>query len=409
MTVLHVDMDAFFASVEQRDHPEYRGKPVIVGAPRDRRGVVSTCSYEARAFGVHSAMPSREAARLCPQGIFLPGDHARYAAVSAQVMEILSRFTPVVEQVSIDEAYLDVSGAGRLFGDGAAIGAAIRSAIRGELGLTASVGSARSKLVAKICSELAKPDGLKVAPDGDAELAAFLAPLPLRALPGVGKTLGARLASFGYRIVRDIQQASLESLVVAAGPNAADFLKAAAFGVDDRAVGEEREELSISREHTFDEDCSDREVVRETLHELVRDVGRRLRAAGRRAGEVHLKLRWSDFTTITRQKPTVAPLRDDFTLFEEALALFGREKLVAPVRLVGFGVSSLVEGEGQVELDLFGGGSDTTPLKERREKLSDAVDSLRRKFGRDVFGRRRGGDGPGGAASREGPTAPGRR
>lgn len=380
-------MDAFFASVEQRDHPEYRGRPVIVGAPRDRRGVVSTCSYEARAFGVHSAMPSREAARLCPQAIFLPGDHAKYAAVSAQVMEILERFTPIVEQVSIDEAYLDVSGARNLFGDGAAIGAAIRSAIRGELGLAASVGAGSSKLVAKICSELAKPDGMKVAPEDARELAAFLAPLPARALPGVGKTLGARLASFGYRLVGDIQKAARADLAAAVGANTADYLAAAALGIDTRAVGEEREELSISCEHTFEEDCGDRRVVRETLHNLVRDVGRRLRSSGRRACEARLKLRWEDFTTITRQKRTSAPLRDDFSLFEEALSLFDRERLVAPVRLVGFGVSSLVDGEGQGELDLFGGGG-ATPLKERREKLSDAVDSLRRKFGRDVFRRR---------------------
>lgn len=386
MTVLHVDMDAFFASVEQRDHPEYRGKPVIVGAPRDKRGVVSTCSYEARKFGVHSAMPSREAARLCPQGIFLPGDHAKYSAVSRQVMAILERFTPFIEQVSIDEAYLDVTGAHGLFGDGEAIGRSIRAAIRGELDLAASVGVGPNKLVAKICSELAKPDGLKAAPAEPGALAAFLAPLPSGALPGVGKVFGARLASFGFRSVRDIQEASRESLEAVGGVAAAASLRRSAFGIDDRPVGAHGEELSISREHTFPEDCTDRAVVREVLHGLVRDVGRRLRASGRWATEARLKLRWSDFTTITRQKPVSVAIRDDFSLFEEALALFDRERLVAPVRLIGFGVAGLGDAEGQGELDLFGAGDGAAPLKERRERLSDAVDALQRRFGRGVFG-----------------------
>lgn len=385
-TVLHVDMDAFFASVEQRDHPEYRGKPVIVGAPPDKRGVVSTCSYEARAFGVHSAMPSRTAAKLCPHGIFLRGDHAKYAAVSAQVMEILHRFTPIVEQVSIDEAYLDVSGSRSLFGDGETIGAAIRAAIRGELDLAASVGVGPNKLVAKLCSEMAKPDGMKAAPTDAAALAAFLAPLPAGALPGVGKTSAARLASFGYRTVRDVQEARPDGLAAAVGANMAAWLTESAFGHDDRpVVAEAQDEKSISREYTFGEDCTDRAKVRAVLHELAGDVGRRLRKSGRWANEAHLKLRWADFTTITRQKRTAAAIRDDFSLFEEALALFDRERLVAPVRLVGFGVSALADSPGQEELDLFGEGEGPVSEKrERRERLSETLDAIRKKFGRDA-------------------------
>lgn len=385
-TILHVDMDAFFASVEQRDHPELRGKPVIVGAPPDRRGVVSTCSYEARKFGVRSAMPSRTAAQLCPHGVFLRGDHAKYAAVSAQVMGILGRFTPVVEQVSIDEAYLDVTGARSLFGDGAAIGAKIRAAIRGELDLAASVGVGPNKLVAKLCSELAKPDGLKAAPDGGAALAAFLAPLQAGALPGVGKTSGARLASFGYRTVRDLQDASPESLAAAVGPNMAAWLKESSMGRDDRpVVAEAPEEKSLSREHTFDEDCCDRAEIRTVLRHLARDVGRRLRASGRWANEAHLKLRWADFTTITRQKRTATAIRDDFSILEEAQALFDRERLVAPVRLVGFGLSALTDTPGQAEFDFGSSGEADMPLmRERRERLSDALDALRAKLGRDA-------------------------
>lgn len=386
MTVLHVDMDAFFASVEQRDHPEYRGKPVIVGAPPDKRGVVSTCSYEARAFGVHSAMPSRTAAKLCPHGIFLRGDHAKYSAVSSQVMEILNRFTPIVEQVSIDEAYLDVTGSRSLFGDGEAIGGAIRAAIRGELDLAASVGVGPNKLVAKLCSEMAKPDGMKAAPADAAALAAFLAPLPAGALPGVGKASAARLASFGYRTVRDIQKAAPAALEAAVGPNMAAWLAESALGRDARpVVAEAPEEKSISREYTFGEDCTDRARVRAVLQELAGDVGRRLRASGRWANEAHLKLRWADFTTITRQKRTQTAIRDDFSIFEEALALFDRERLVAPVRLVGFGLSALASSPGQDELDLFGEGDRPFDDKrERRERLSDTLDALRRKFGRSA-------------------------
>ena len=390
MTILHVDMDAFFASVEQRDHPEYRGKPVIVGAPPDRRGVVSTCSYEARKFGVHSAMPSREAARLCPQGIFLRGDHAKYAAVSRSVMAVLDRFTPVVEQVSIDEAYLDVTGARNLFGDGLAIGKAIRAAIRGELGLAASVGVGPNKFVSKICSELAKPDGIKAAPFEPDALAAFLAPLEVGALPGVGKVARTELVKHGYRFVRDLQQASRTALAALFGERFAAYLGEVAFGRDDREVAPPREELSLSREHTFDTDCSDRAAVRLKLHELCDDVGRRLRASGKWATEARLKLRWSDFTTITRQRQIAHPVRDDFSLFAEALALFDREKLVAPVRLVGFGVAGLTDGESQQELDLFGdapGGSQAD--LERKGRLSDAVDALRAKLGPQALKRLR--------------------
>ncbi len=385
--IVHVDMDAFFASVEQRDHPEWRGKPVIVGAPPDARGVVSTCSYEARKFGVHSAMPSREAGRLCPHGIFVPGNHALYAAVSRQVMAIFDRFTPLVEQVSIDEAYLDVTGAFRLFGDGVAIGTAIRKAIREELRLTASVGVGPNKFIAKLCSELAKPDGLRAAPRGRAELLEFLAPLPVGSLFGVGKVARERLERFGFRTVGDVQRAPLATLESLFGKSFAAQLSAFADGMGSDEIEMEREEKSISREHTFGTDCGDREVVRRTLHDLADDVGRRLRAAGKWATVARLKLRWSDFTTITRQKPFHQASRDDFTLFEYASSLFDNERLVAPVRLVGFGVSGLVEEPGQAELDLFGTGGVDGAASERKERLCAAVDALRARLGADAIKR----------------------
>ena len=386
--IVHVDMDAFFASVEQRDHPEYRGKPVIVGAPPDARGVVSTCSYEARKYGVHSAMPSREAARLCPNGIFVRGDHAKYEAVSRQIMAIFDRFTPIVEQVSIDEAYLDVTGAFRLFGDGEAIGKAIRKAIGEELQLTASVGVGPSKFVAKLCSELAKPNGLKVAPRKQDELMEFLAAQPVGSLFGVGKVSREKLERFGFQTVRDVQNSSEATLRSLFGNHFAVYLWRFAHGVDPSEVAPERIEQSISREHTFDVDCSDREIVREKLHDLADDVGRRLRLSGKWATVVKLKIRWTDFTTITRQMPFSQAAKDDFTLFEYALKLFNREKLIAPVRLIGFGVTGLTDTCIQPELDLFGEPRDGNASgMERKEKLSAAVDALRARLGADAVKR----------------------
>lgn len=386
--IVHVDMDAFFASVEQRDHPEWRGKPVIVGAPPDRRGVVSTCSYEARKFGVRSAMPSRTAARLCPNGIFVPGNHTRYEEVSGQVMEILDRFTPLVEQVSIDEAYLDVTGARRLFGDGMAIGRAIRAAIAGELHLTASVGVGPNKFLAKVCSELAKPDGIMAAPRTEAEIADFLAPLPAGSLYGVGKVAAARLASCGIKTAGDIQRTEHAALEALFGKNGAEALEAIARGVGEDTVTVFREEKSISREHTFDEDCADVAVVRAVLRDLADDVGRRLRAASRWATVARLKLRWSDFSTITRQTTFANPVRDDFTLYETANELFTRERVSRPVRLVGFGVGGLSETGEAVQPDLFDlAPESSSAAARRREKLSDAVDAIRAKLGPDAVHR----------------------
>lgn len=386
--ILHVDMDAFFASVEQRDHPEYRGKPVIVGAPPNARGVVSTCSYEARKYGVHSAMPSREAYRLCPNGIFVPGNHAKYAAVSQQVMTIFERFTPVIEQVSIDEAYLDVSGATHIFGNGTEIGRKIRETIRNELDLTASVGVGPNKFVSKLCSELAKPDGMKTAPFELKELVEFLAPLPVGSLFGVGKASKELLGKFGFHLVRDIQNASEESLRFAVGNHLAEYLRRLAYGEDPSAVATEREEQSISREYTFNTDCSDANIIRLKLRELSEDVGHRLREAGKWANVAKLKLRWSNFTTITRQKHFSSSAKDDFTLFEAAEDMLKKEKLIAPVRLIGFGVTGLADSQIQEEFDLFGtaeghNGTD----RERKEKLSATIDAIRSKLGHDAVKR----------------------
>ncbi|MEI7898840.1 MAG: DNA polymerase IV [bacterium] len=378
--ILHVDMDAFFAAVEQRDHPAWRGKPVIVGTPPDQRGVVSTCSYEARVFGVHSAMPSREACRRCPQGIFVPPDMARYDEASSQVFAIFERFSPLIEPISIDEAFIDVTGVRLLFGDGRSIAEKIRAAIRDEVRLTASVGVAHNKFLAKLASEKAKPDGLFVVPEGRAAMIQMLAAYPAGALWGVGKVTGATLARAGFRTVSDIQQADPASLTRVVGESLSAHLRALSFGEDARDVEAVFEEKSLSREYTFLEDCKDRETTRERLKGLADEVGRRVRAHGHFATLGRLKLRWADFRTITRQAAFETAVCDDFSLRALALRLFDAEKLVQPVRLIGFGVSGFCTGRSEQRL-LF----DTAPeTREKRERLCRTVDALREKLGIDA-------------------------
>lgn len=375
--ILHVDMDAFYASVEQRDHPEWKGRPVIVGAPRDRRGVVAACSYEARVFGVHSAMPSREAARRCPDAVFVPPRMARYAEVSRQVFAIFNRFTPLVEPLSVDEAFLDVTGARRLFGTGPVMAAKIREAIRTELALTASVGVAPNKFLAKLASDMNKPDGVTVVPERPEAIRAFLAPLPVGRLWGVGKVAGGVLVRAGFHTIGDLQQADPARLAGLLGATTAEALRRLSCGEDAREVQTEWEEKSISREHTFDQDVADRDTVRGVLLDLVEDVGRQVRAAGHAAGLARLKLRWADFQTLTRQAPLAPACCDDFSLRAAALELFDRIPLTRRVRLIGFGVSKFNAGRRD-ELPLF-------DLKdaavERKARLSRVVDDVRNRFG----------------------------
>ncbi len=375
--ILHVDMDAFFAAVEQRDHPEWRGKPVIVGAPPDQRGVVSTCSYEARVFGIHSAMPSREAYRRCPHGIFVRGEMVRYAEASRRVFEIFERFSPVIEPVSIDEAFIDATGSRLLFGEGPRMAEQIRAAIRSEVGLTASVGVAHNKFLAKLASERAKPDGLFVMPAGREDVVQWLGELKVGALWGVGTVTRETLERLGFRTVKDIQTADPQTLCRMLGENLAAHLRTLAFGEDAREVETETVEKSLSREYTFLEDCSERDRIREVLKELADEVGRRVRAHGRYATVGRIKLRWSDFRTITRQAPFETAVCDDFTLREMALRLFDAERLVQPVRLIGFGVSGFAD-ERRDQLSLF---DDTPAVREKRERLCRTVDDLREKLG----------------------------
>ena len=370
-TILHADLDAFFAAVEQRDRPELRGRPVIVGGggPGDR-GVVSTASYEARRFGVHSAMPLRTAGRLCPQGVFLPVDGRKYQAEGRRVMAILRRFTPQVQPVSIDEAFLDVTASRALFGDGEAIGRAIKAAVRDEVGLTVSVGVAATKLVAKVASDLRKPDGLVVVPPG--EEAAFLAPLPIARLWGVGEKTAVALADYGVVTIGDLAALPPEVLARRLGKHGAALVDRAR-GIDPDPVATGEPAKSIGHEHTFDRDTADREAIERTLLGLADGVAGRLRSAGLRAGTVTLKLRDAGFATITRQATLAAPTDLTEPIFETSLALLRRELRGQRIRLVGVTASNLRDPE---QLGLFDAAGDP-----RRRAAAEALDTIRRKYG----------------------------
>jgi DNA polymerase-4 len=375
--ILHIDMDAFFASVEQRDRPELRGKPVVVGSPPDQRGVVCTCSYEARVFGIHSAMPSREAYRRCPEAIFLPPDMARYDEASRKVFEIFERFSPLIEPVSCDEAFIDVTGAHALFGSGESIAKQLRALIHQEVNLAASVGVAHNKFLAKLGSERAKPDGLFVVPNTREGIIRFLGSMKVGNLWGVGKVTSEALVSAGYQKVADIQKADPKKLERLFGASFAQHLMALAFGEDSRAVETDTVEKSISREYTFLTDCSEPEELREVLRGLVVDVGQRVRQHGFYAATGRLKLRWADFKTITRQAPFDVPVCDDFSFRALALKLFNAESLIQPVRLIGFGVTGLTPHPRE-QLTLF---DDARASRAKREKLCHTVDALRAKLG----------------------------
>lgn len=382
-TILHVDMDAFFASVELLHHPEWRGKPLIVGSGPHERGVVSTCSYEARKFGVHSAMPSRTAYQLCPHAIFTYPKMELYSAVSQKAFEIFERFTPYVEGVSIDEAFLDITGSLHLYESARALGEALRATIKKECGVTCSVGIAPNRLLAKLGSEENKPNGLTMMPFEAKAIAEFLAPKPIGVLWGVGKTTAATLARYGITTCRDVQTIPFAKLAGIVGAHGAAGLIDYAYGrSDDRVYWQETAEKSVSREYTFDEDEASREAVRTKLLELVKEVGRRFRTEKRWAMTAKLKVRDQDFNTFTRQIPFDAPAADDIAFREKALALFDAaiprgDRLTRAIRLIGFGVTNIQATPDNGEPMLFASPEDES--REKREKLSAALDALRER------------------------------
>jgi nucleotidyltransferase/DNA polymerase involved in DNA repair len=384
-TILHVDMDAFFAAVEQHDHPELKGLPVVVGSPRDKRGVVSTCSYEARRFGIHSGMPSRTAAQRCPSAVFLPVRMARYHEVSQQIMQVFESFTPHVQPLSCDEAFLDVTGAMHLFGDGPAIAKKIKAAILEKTGLTCSVGVAPNPFLAKIASDMNKPDGLTVVPFSEKLIPAFLEPLPIKRMWGAGGKTQTVLKAHNIHTIGDLQKTDPERLAKWVGGSAAASFRRRAFGIDGRAVETGTEEKSISNEITFGEDEGNPELIEQKLMDLADKVGGRLRKAGFFAATAQIKVRWKDFSTITRQRRLDPVCCDDQTLRETALELLRKEGLHSPVRLIGFGVSGLRETSESPQLDLF--ASEGKQTSKKREVLSRAVDAVRETFGRQSLKR----------------------
>lgn len=330
--ILHVDMDAFYAAVEVLDDPTLEGKPIIIGAP-ESRSVVSSASYEARRFGVRSAMPVGQALRLCPQALVVPPHFDRYRAVSAQVMEIFRSITPLVEPLSIDEAFLDVRGARRLWGSPGRIAAMIRERVRDEVGITCSVGVAATKHVAKMASTLSKPDGLLVV--AGADTADFLAPRSVRAMWGVGPKAAEALESRGIRTIGDIRRTPLPVLARAVGEATAQRIAQLSRGEDPREVQTERIEKSIGHEETFSEDVADVDFLRAELLRLADRVAVRLRRAGWEAGGVAIKVRFSDFSTITRSQTLADPTDVGQRLGEVARELFAAVELRLPVRLIG--------------------------------------------------------------------------
>ncbi len=348
--ILHVDMDAFFASVEQRDHPEYRGKPLIVGSPPDRRGVVCAASYEARKFKVRSAMPSRTAGKLCPHGIFVRPRMEVYRAESAHLMEILRSFTPVIEKVSVDEAYLDLSASfsARENADAALeaalpVAAEIKRRIAADRNLTASIGVAANKFLAKLGSDFQKPDGLTLILERDK--IDFLKPLPVRSVHGVGPVTAQTLEARGLVTIGDLQTTKIDLHGIVG--SLAESLRRRAFGEDDREVDTSDERKSISAENTFLNDTDDRPTLRAALREMAADVAQSLEKHGLGALTVQVKVRYSDFTTLTRQVRLEDPVTSAAKLCWLAQFLLARDRLVkSPLRLLGIGVSTLVAPDG---------------------------------------------------------------
>ncbi len=377
--ILHIDMDAFYAAIEQRDRPELRGKPVVVGGGSGR-GVVSAASYEARRYGIHSAMPGRRAAQLCPDAVFVRGRLDHYAEVGRMVREIFHRYTPLVQPLSLDEAFLDVTGSRRLFGDAATIGRAIKTAIKVELHLTASVGVAPLKFVAKIASDLNKPDGFVEV--GEDKVIDFLDPLPVARLWGVGRVGQQRLQRLGMHTFRDIRVCDAEQLRQQFG-SWGEHLWRLANAIDARKVVPDHTAKQISHERTFADDLTDREMLRAVVSHLCEQVTCRLRRSGRRAKTVSLKYRREDFRTFTHALTLKRPTDSTNEVLQTAFGLLDemRSRQPRPVRLIGVSACSLTEPDAPRQLSLF----DLSDNEASQQQLDKTVDQLTARLGKGAI------------------------
>jgi DNA polymerase-4 len=376
--IIHLDMDAFYAAVEALDDPSLRGRPVIVGGRRER-GVVSAASYEARRFGVHSAQPMATAMRLCPDGIFLPVRMARYKEVSNRVFEIFHRFSPLVEPLSIDEAFLDVTASVTLFGSPEEIARNIKRAVYQEVGLTVSAGIAPCKFVAKIASDLQKPDGLTVVLGG--KVKEFLHPLPIEKLWGVGRETRKALSLLGVRTIGDLSAIPKDALEAKFGKHGT-HLHLLSQGIDDREVEPVREVKSIGREETFRDDLTRMDVIRRELMLLATRVSRRLRREGFEGRTVTLKVKYMDFVQVTRSLTLPKTTDDEREIFRSCCQLLEKtEAGKRPIRLLGIALSQLGPQGEKRQLDLF--PSEQAAQEDKR--LNQALDKIRDKFGEDAI------------------------
>ncbi|HMM23070.1 MAG TPA: DNA polymerase IV [Selenomonadales bacterium] len=375
--IIHIDMDAFFAAVEQRDNPKLHGQPVIVGG-LGRRGVVSTASYEARRYGVHSAMPMSEARRRCPHGIYLPGNHRKYGKVAADIRRILADFSPAVEPLSLDEAFLDVSGMEWLYSDPPEIARKIKQRIRDELELTASAGVAPNKFLAKLASDWKKPDGLVVVRPGQEQ--AFLKDIPVSRLWGIGGKSANLLQSLGVSTIGQLARIDMGVLAKHFG-NSAEPLRNLALGLDDRPVIPDHDPKSIGNEVTFEEDLHSPEELETILLALTQKVCRRLRQSGLSGRTITVKMRFASFRTITRSRTLGEPTLLDHTIFETAQAILGTVPLAEGVRLLGVTVSNLHPYGGQTSLFSL--------EDDKHLKVCQTIDKLKDRFGETAVTRGR--------------------
>lgn len=376
--ILHVDMDCFFAAVEQRNNPEFRRKPVIVGG-LSSRGVVSTASYEARKYGVHSAMPMAVAKRKCPQGIFVAGNYLQYKKVSSQIFEILARFSPVLEPLSIDEGFLDITGMDHLMkGDPKDYGMKLKETILSETGLIASVGIAPNKFLAKLASDLEKPNGLVIIRKED--ISRILWPLSISRIWGIGRKTTARLTAFGYRCIGDLAKVKIDILKQQVGERLALHLVELANGRDNRPVEPSREAQSIGKEKTFDEDLKSRKEAEQQLLALSAQVGWRLRCCEKQAHTVKLKIRMADFSTYTRQKTLATAIYYDEDIYKEIKALFHTFPMPhgGRIRLLGVSCSGF---DAPSAISLF-----EMEKNKKKENLYAAIDEIKAKFGEEKLG-----------------------
>jgi len=383
LSILHVDMDAFFAAVEMRDDPRLADRPVCVGGGAHQRGVIASASYAARKFGVRSAMPTAKALVLCPDLVLLPPDFERYTRESRRIMEVFRSYTPLVEPLSLDEAFLDVAGCERLFGDAIVIGRSIKRDILRETGLVASVGVAPTKFLAKLASDLDKPDGFRVIrPE---EVRAVLDPMPVSAIFGVGPRTAKRLEALGVHTIGELAARPHDEVLARFGASGA-WIHDLAHGIDPRRVNPRREEKSYSVERTFSKDLNDREQLLLKLFEFCEELGERLRDRGLRGRTVSLKARFSDFRTVTRSVTLDFATNLGPRIYSAARGLFTRTP-AGPLRLLGLQVSNLEDVRTPVQGELFGSGQAQASADvaiQRLERATASADKLRKKFGARV-------------------------